>query len=409
VTDITKNLTELVGNRGFLNNKFISGDSNIVDGVVDPNEAVTGQWHVEVLQLAQKPGALSNGFPDRDTSEMGVGYIKFNTPDGVKEVYISGNNSTMDSVAQQINNANIGIRATVINDRSDKSAPFKLLVTGLQPGDDNQVEFPTVYMLDGDEDLYFDNAKKAQNAKVKLDGFEFELPDNVTKDLIPGVTVDLKQTAPGREIRVTVKEDLEVISGKVKTFVDTYNAALSFIQGQAKLSKGNDGKERLGPLGGDSMIRSVEQRLRRIILNPVYGVSSNIERINELGIEFNRNGTLNFSQDKFNAVLSKGPAQVSAFLRGDGFNTGFVSVLKREIGALTNGAFGPMANRKRGIQQRITQINDRIENKERQLVRKEEALRRQFADLETKMSRLQSQGAAVGGLGQMVGGPAKQG
>ncbi|HRO66565.1 MAG TPA: flagellar filament capping protein FliD, partial [Pseudobdellovibrionaceae bacterium] len=224
-----------------------------------------------------------------------------------------------------------------------------------------------------------------------------ELAENVVKDLIPGVTLDLKQAAPGREVRVTVKEDMEVISGKIKTFVDSYNAALSWIQGQNKLQKGQSGRESLGPLGGDSMLRNIENRLRRIIQSPQFGVESPITRVMELGIEFNRNGTLNFSQEKFNKTLATNPKGVAAFLRGDGFNTGFVPALKREIGMMTNGQFGAIAQRKKGLQDKIETMNRQIDNKERQLEKKEEHLRRKFSDLETKMSKLQQQGASLGG------------
>jgi flagellar hook-associated protein 2 len=398
ITDITKNLGELTGTKGFTNMKLTSGDPSIVDGTVDPQTAVTGQWQVEVMQLAQKPGAVSNGFPDADKTELGTGYLRVNSPEGRKDIYIDGGNSSLNAVAAKINSSNTGLRATVINDRANKETPFRLMITGLATGDDNQVEFPTVYMLDGDQDFFFESSKKAQNAKVKVDGFEFEVPDNMIKDIIPGITLDIKQAALGREVRVGVKEDLEVISGKIKGFVDAYNASLSFIQGQSKLQKGPDGKERLGPLGGDGMTRQIESRLRSIIQNPVRGTGSEITRLNELGIEFTRQGTLNFTAEKFNNSLQKNPIAVAQFLRGDGFATGFVPTVKREIGNMTNSAFGALGNRKRGIQQRIDSSNKRIETKERQLEKREDSLRKQFSDLESKMSKLQQQMSAVGGL-----------
>lgn len=403
VNDITKNLGELTSNQGFIDKKFLSGDPNVIDGQVDPQTAIPGEYSVEVVQLAQKPGAISNGFPDKNESQIGVGYIKFETPQGTKEVYIKGANSTLEGVAKQINAANLGLSAQVIEDRKDKENPYKLMISGLATGDDNQVTFPKLYLLDGDQDIYFDQSREARNAKVKVNGFEIELPDNKTTDLIPGVTLDLKAAAPGREIRMSVKENLEVITGKVKSFVDAYNAALEFIQKQSKI-QGSDGKNpRLGPLGGDGMLRSVENALRRVILNPQLGVETPIRRIGELGIEFNRNGTLNFSQDKFNKTLNANPQGVAAFFRGDGFNTGFVSGLKREIGNLVNGQFGVISNRKKGLQDRINQVNSRIETKERQLERKEEGLRKKFADLEQKMSDLNSQQARVAAMAAKPG------
>jgi flagellar hook-associated protein 2 len=404
VSEIPKSLQELVGTRGFQNNKLISGDPNILDGVVDPEAAVTGSWQVEVLQLAQKPGAVSNGFPDKNQTQIGTGYLKFRTTNGVKEVYINGNNSTLEGVANAITAAGYGLRASVIEDHKDRENPYKLLVSGLATGDDNQVEFPTIYLLDGDQDFVFEQSRPSQNAKVKVDGFEFEFAENTLKDVIPGVNLQLKQSAPGREISVTVKEDFEVISGKIKSFVDAYNGALGWIQGQAKLQKDKKGNERLGPLGGDGMIRSIESNLRRVILNPQLGVESSIKRIGELGIEFNRNGTLNFNQEKFNKMLTSNPKEVSAFLRGDGFQVGFIPTVRREVNNLLNGAVGPIAVRKRGINERIKSADQRIERKEVELEKKEESLRKKFSDLESKMSKLNAQGASLGGLAAAAGG-----
>ncbi|MGZ3748967.1 MAG: flagellar filament capping protein FliD, partial [Pseudobdellovibrionaceae bacterium] len=113
VNDITKNLGELTSTKGFSDKKLTSGDPNIVDGTLDPGLAVPGDYSLEVLQLAQKPSAISNGFPDKDKTQLGVGYIKFKTSEGLKEVYINGKNSTLTGVADQINAQDLGLRASV--------------------------------------------------------------------------------------------------------------------------------------------------------------------------------------------------------------------------------------------------------------------------------------------------------
>lgn len=404
---IPKTLGELMGTRGFQANKLLSGDPTIINGTVDPDNVLTGTWAVEVERLAHKPGALTSGFEDKDKTQMGTGYIRFFTTEGKKEVYINSSNNTLEGIANAINNSGNGLKANILNDRSQKDAPFKLLVTGLATGDDNQVEFPVVYMLDGDSDFSFDQTREAQNAKVKIDGFAIEVPENTISDIIPGVNLELKQSAPGKEVMISVKEDSEVISGKIKEFVDAYNAVLSFIQGQNKLQKDKAGRERLGPLGGDGLTRSLENTMRRLIINPQYGTNSSISRIIELGIEFSRGGTLNFSLEKFQAKLVADPKGVAGFLRGDGFQTGFVPTLKRELANLVNANFGPIGIRKKGLSDKIKNIDQRIETKEKQLEKKEESLRRKFSDLESKMSKLQSQGAAVGGMAGGMAGPAK--
>lgn len=403
INDITKHLSELTSTRGFLDKKLTSGDPNIVDGSLDPNNAVPGDYNIEVLQLAEKPSAISNGFPDRNKTQMGVGYIKFETNEGTKEVYINGTNSTLDGVANQINAANVGLRATVVEDRKDKEYSWRLIVSGLATGEDKQIEFPKIYMLDGDQDMYFDQSKPAQNAKIKVDGFEIELPENKVNDLFPGVALELKQAAPGKNIRLNVKENLEVISGKIKSFVDAYNAALGFIQGQHKLTTNNGKNPTMGPLGGDGLLRSVESRLRSVITRPKVAAGTPIKLLNEIGIEFNRNGTLDFKQDKFNKVLQGNPAGVAAFFRGDGFSTGFVQEVKAAVTTLVNPQFGPVGTRKKTMSDKITQINKRIDDKEKQLEKKEDSLRKKFANLEQKMSALQQQMGSVAAMGQKQG------
>jgi flagellar hook-associated protein 2 len=397
---ITGSIGGLASARGFSDMKLNSGDTNVVQGAVDPNAAVNGNWNIEVDALAQKAAAITNGFPDKDKTQVGVGYFRFTTPQGDKEVYINGSNNTLQGVADTITRSGIGVKASVLNDRSTPDAPFKLMVTGDDVGGDHQITYPTLYFLDGDQDLYFDQQREAKNGKVKVDGFEFEVGDNKVTDVIPGVTLELKQATPGRTVNVSVKEDKEVVTGKVKTFVDSVNGVLAFIQQQNALSKESDTTQ---TLGGDSILRSVENRLRSLVQNPQLGLGTDVTRLNQIGIVFTRAGVLEYDEKKFNNALAANPASVQKFLAGDGFSTGFIPSLKREVGVLVSTSFGPVAIRKKALQDKISQMDQQIENKQRQLAKKEEMLRNKFARLEETMSRLKGQGSAIGGIGQGQG------
>ncbi len=395
VQDIRKNLGELANTRGFTDVKLTSGDQNVVSGTVDPAAYQPGSWNVEVVQLAQKAAAMTNGFPDKDKTEIGVGYFRFSTAEGSKDVYVNGSNNTLEGAAKAINNAKVGVRATVINDRKEADAPWKLVLSSDGVGSDRSVDYPRLYFLDGDQDIYFGGHQEAKNGIVKVDGFEFEIGDNVLKDIIPGVTLELKQAAPGRSVNLTVKEDLEVVSGKIKGFVDSMNGVLSFIQAQNKLDKSTDTSK---TLGGDSMVRTVESRIRQLVQSPQYGIKGEIKTLNQLGIQFNRTGTLDYDQKKFNAVLASRPDAVQEFFAGDGFQTGFIAAVRREVTNMTNPSFGPLSNRARGLKTQIEQMDQRIEQKERMLTRKEEQLRNKFARLEETMSKIKGQGAQVAAI-----------
>ncbi len=394
INDINKSLGTIIGTKGFVDKKLNSSFPEIVNGTLDPERADSGEWTLEVLQLAGKPSVVTGGLPDKDKTTMGVGYIKFDTLDGEKEVYINEDNSTLEKIAAQINGANIGIRAVIVNDRSDKTDSYKLEIAGLKTGDDNEVKFPVVYFLDGESDFQFTGTTKAQNAKYKLDGHEFEASENMITDLIPGVTLDLKKAVPNQPIRLNITENYDVISGKLKSFVDSYNAALGFVQNQNKLAPDKNGNSRLGPLGGDSMLRMTESRLREIIQD-VQHTNSKFSRVIQLGVEFNRNGTLNFNQDKFTKIVNSEPLEVVEFLKGDLSTTGFITNMKKRLGSITDPQTGPVSTRKKSMQDRMRQIDKRIDSKEKSLEKRETQLRNQFAKMEEAMSKIQTQGAAA--------------
>ncbi len=399
ISDIGKNISSLIGRNGFVDKKFNSGFPDIINGTLDPEKAEPGEWTLEVVQLATKPSVSSNGFPDKDETKIGTGYIRFLNNEGEqKEVYIDEDNSTLQGVVDKINSSNSGVRATLVNDRSDKTDSYKIELSGLKTGDDNQIEFPVVYMLDGRQDFQFVENNKAKNAIYKLDGHTYENADNMITDLLPGVTLDLKQAKPGQPIRVGISENYDIISDKVKSFVDSYNAALGFIQNQNKLVPGEKGGQaRLGPLGGDGMLRMTESRLRQIIQNPQQ-TNSEIQRIIELGIEFNRNGTLNFNQEKFKKILTADPQKVIQFMRGNLVDRGFIPQMNLGIKSLVDPSGGIVGSRKKNYQDRVNQIDKSIERKEKGLEKREEQLRRQFSEMETAMSKIQGQGNALAGI-----------
>ena len=396
LSSVRESIGTLASSRGFNDIKVISGDPDIIQGSADPSAGVSGNWNIEVLELAQKAAAVTNAYPDKDRTEIGVGYFQFETSDGNKEVYINGSNNTLEGAAAAINSAGVGVRAAVVHDPSDPEYTYRLMISDSETGSGHQINFPTLYFLDGDMDLYFENQLKAKSGVIKVDGLKFSINDNTVTEVIPGVTLEIKQTAPGRQVSVSVKEDQEIVSGKIDEFVKSTNEVLSFIQRQNNMDENTDTTK---TLGGDGLLRGIEDRFRRLIQNPQIGVKSPIKRLNQIGIEFNRNGTLDFDQKKFNAVLSKDPTAIQQFFVGDNLNIGFIPSLKNTLVTVTNSSFGPLALRKKSLQNNIRRIDTSIENKERMLVKKEANLRRKFANLEETMSRLKSQGGQLMAMG----------
>ena len=371
-TELTKNQTL----QGFRELKA-TFDTDLIDVTTDKNIAQTGAHQIEVLQLAQKSSAMSNGLEDPDEVYLGVGFFSYGPPDGTeKEIYIDSKNSSLRGLAKLINNSSDKMVARVINDGSDDDTPWRLLISFTESGDKNKITFPNFYLIDGEEDFSLESQRMAQDAKIKLDGFEIETSSNKIEDLIPGVTIELKKAVKGKEFTLNIAEDIEKTSDKVSIFVDQLNAILKFINNQNSIDAKTDTSK---TLGGDITLTTFESQLRSIIFKS-YPTRSGSLRLGDLGATFQRDGLLNFNQDTFESALSSNFSAVSEMLNGipqeNGSKTdGLVRDLSRTLDFSLRLPDGVITGRKKGIQNRIDGIDDQIEQRQRIIDRKEKISR----------------------------------
>lgn len=378
----------------------ISGDG--ITATVDKNIAEPGNYQIEVLQLAQKSSAISNGVEDKDKTYIGVGYLQYELPSGeTREVYIDQEHSSLTGVAKLINgDTDNGMKATVVNSGDGSDEPWKIIVTLDGTGDGQKATFPNLYLVDGEVDIWFDGERAAQDAKIKLDGFEIELPSNQTSDLIPGVSIDLKKAKPGDEMTLEIKEDTAKMTEKIDDLVNNINEVIKFIKEQNAMDETTDTSR---TLGGDITLQTLESRIRGTVFQ---GIKTDwgSKRIGDLGLTFQRNGTLELDKDKFQAALNENMKMVSQVVNGqytvdEGKINGFVDNLERLVSDAMKRPGGILSSRKEGLDSKIRQIDRRIATKERQIARKEENLKAKFARLEETISRIKTQGSGLAGMG----------
>lgn len=384
-----------------------STDDKIATGTADKALAEVGEHTLEVLQLASNATALSNRFPDKDKTRIGTGYFTFNGPDGeTKEVYVDNENATLEGVARLINSADVGMKASVVNDQADADSPYRLILTASGYGKDQNVEYPEFYFIDGDEDFFIEEEKAAGNAKIRYQGFELEAPANELKDLIAGVTLNLKGTTPeGKPLSVAIEQDVPKTTVKMKDIVGAINGVLGFIQEQNKMDAQTPGAK---TLGGDYSIRTAEQRLRSVIQQNFTGSfdgPSKIKILADMGIEFKKDGLLNFDEKKFGNALTANFEQTVKLLTGDANRPGFMTQLGSVLSSLTTPGTGVLINQKMTYQERVQRMDQDIQRKEKALEKKGELLKDKLAKIQGAFAKMQSQQGAVSGVGGGGGGP----
>ena len=410
VKNVGKNLATNANARSLRELKYETR-TDLIDVILDKNIANPGTYSLEVSQMAQKSTAMSSGFEDKDESYIGVGFIQYTLPNGEnKEIYIDSDNSSLSGIAKLINSdTENGMSAKVVNDGRGTDEPWRIIISIDGTGAEKTADFPYFYFIDGDQDFYLEEQRPAQNAIIKLDGFEIEIPTNTTTDLIPGATLDLKKAAPGEEFQLVITEDSQAVTEKVKELVASLNDVLSFIKQQNTLDANTDTTR---TLGGDITLQSLESRFRTAIFKDI-GTTYGPKRFGDLGVEFQRDGSVKLDDQKFEHLLSQNYDLVSQVLRGrfteDGEKEyGFMDYLTETTDRTLRRPDGLLQSRKNSLQSSIDQIDRRIVNKQRMINQKEKNLKMKFARLEGTISRIQRSGAGLASLGASSANPVQQ-
>ncbi len=402
-------------------NKFKELKAEMGDGAqfmsvsIDKEKANVGSWDVEVKELAERSSMISSGFSDPNKRVLGVGYINFTLPDGSKqEVYITQDEASLYGVANKINSMpESAVKATVLKDVTDSDKPYRLVVTAKKDGSENEVKFPQLYFVDGEEEFYIEKDKGAKNALMSVDGFEIELPGNDIPDFLQGVGVQLKQAKPGQKFTMSVKADYPKVIDKVKKSIEGINGVLEFINKQNQVNESSDTKN---TFAGDTSLQNIEFRLRNLMHEGFAShltseESFKIYHLSDLGIEFDKKGTLSLKEEKFQKALETDFEGVAEAVSGE---RGFFSQLKTVMDGYGDAGTGVLVSREKGIQDRIKQIDESISRKERNIEKKTESLTAQFSRLQGSISDMQRQqsylSASLGGGGggnpvsQLLGG-----
>lgn len=374
--------------------KATSSREDILTATADKEKAGFGSHNLEVLQLASPASAISNGFPDKDQTTVGTGYFSFTTASGdEREVFVDDANGTLEGLAGIINSAKLGVRAAVTQDMRDPENPFRLVLTHEGTGTPASVEYPVFYFIDGEEELYLELEKPATNAIVKYEGLEIEAPGNEIKDLIPGVTINLKGTSDaGRPTQLTIRQDIEKTKGKVKEFVEHVNSVFSFIEEQNR----TDENTPRGMLAGDYGIRFAQSRLQNALHDNYLEIEGKtIRAMSDIGIQFDKKSTLMFDEKKFENALAANYDEVVDLLAGDGRSYGVMPKVLQVLDTATRGKEGLLSAQEANARDRVRSLDKDIKEKEKRLDERTENLKQKLLKAQGAIANLERQTAGL--------------
>lgn len=357
-----------------------TSSSDYFTATVSQTAALNTSYQVDVVALAQVEKDYSDtGYASKTDQTFGAGTITINVNGTDQTVNItSGVNNSLDGIMQAINDAGIGVSASIIND-GDPTNPYRLTITGDNVGEALTITDDTVGLGT------FTESQTASQAHILLDGLDIYSSSNTITEAIPGVTLNLVKADATVSTTVSVALDNSSIKGKINAFATGYNDVISFISSQSTI-----GDTAGGVLGGDSGINSMKRHLQDW-LTTQFSNSGAFGSISELGLETQKDGTIKVNDTVLSAAIDTNIDSVVSLLTGPNGNDGIAATFQSYLDSQTSSTQGMLAGRKDNIDSGISRIDDRIAQMERRLAKREETMRKQFNAMEQLVSVMNAQ------------------
>ncbi|MEM1109312.1 MAG: flagellar filament capping protein FliD [Planctomycetota bacterium] len=315
---------------------------------------------------------------------------------------------TLEDVARKINDADVGVTASVINDGSP-GAPFRLSLTGDTAGTGGAFTLD-----DGGLGLEVNNIATAQDAVVFLGGDDpanalvVTSRSNTLDNLIEGASISLLATSDD-PVQITVSDDPESVTSAANAFVSSFNGLVDSIN---EFDSFNAETEERGLLLGDSAIARLRSSIFNAVIGSNAGLTGQFNSLAEVGIRVGSGARLQIDEEQFAAALASDPDGVRDLFTFQQFevdpDTGEETevVVAQGVGVeidqllerLTDSTDGVLERQVQILQDQIEINNDRIEQVNETIEDRRARLEREFVNLETTLAGLQDQQAALGRL-----------
>lgn len=324
------------------------GDTTIATATAGTG-AAQGNYALEVTNLAQVQKLVSAG-QTNSTAAIGTGAsttlsFDFGTiaggtltngtytgasfassGSGIKTVTLDNTNNSLSGIRDAINQANIGVTATIINDGS--ATPYRLALTTTSTGQASSMKIAVA----GDASLSsllsqdpanntgqaFSENLTAKNANFKIDGVAITKTTNTVTDAIQGVTLNLLKANIGTPTNIAITLNTAAINTSVTQFVKAYN---NINQNLKDATAYNATTKTAAILNGEASVRAIQTQIRNVLTVPVAGGVSPLTTLSQAGITVQKDGSLLIDNTKLQAAITANPTTISALFAAAGKTT----------------------------------------------------------------------------------------
>ena len=305
--------------------------------------ASAGTYSLQVNQLAQAQTLVTAG-QATSTGAIGVGTISFNfgtisggtatngkygtgtiftnSGSAAKTVTIDSSNNSITGIAAAINAANIGVTASIVNDGSN--TPYRLSLSSNNTGAANSMQISVsgdaalsnMLSQDPSGTQNLTETSAAQNAQFNLNGIAITSSTNTASNVISGVSLNLLSTST-TATTLSVNKNNAGATNAVNSFVSAYNTIATTIQ---QATAYDSSAKQAGPLQGQTSVLSIMSQMQQVLNQPIPGAPSAYSNLAQIGVSFQKDGTLSVDNTKLQAALTANPAAVSGMFASNGIS-----------------------------------------------------------------------------------------
>lgn len=372
------------------------------------NTAVAGTYNIEVKNLATGSKVASAAYTEGASKSITPGEMVITQGDKTYKITV-GDDATMQTVRDQINKelGASGISANIIAGKDGARLVLGSTTTGEKT--DLKVEGIPELKIDGTKSMASEGAGYieglAKDAVLTIDGLEVKSASNTVTDAISGMSLQLTgKSAVGVPTTVTVAANNDGLRTSVQGFVDAYNTLQRAITSLTSTSTDADGNLVLGSLTNDPTTRSLLSDVRGVLAE--VGAGDRLTSLSQLGINTQKDGTLEFNTTKFDAAMTdkKLGGEVQALF------TGTDGVFERMNKAIDpyNATDGSLATRKSNLDKTAKGLTDQQAALDRRTESLTESLTKKYVALDTALGKMKAQADQITSIFDAINAQAKK-
>lgn len=263
-------------------------------------------------------GAKSDGF--FSGTETVAGMRDLSSPAGASTISITDDaatsfnvsidlaNDSLTDIKDKINSAASGAGANttaqVVEETVDGETVKRLDISKASSFTDSNRVLETVGVLKGNRP---NQLQDGQDAQITVDTVSMTRETNTVDDAIDGLTLNLKNASSTESATVDVDRNAAAGVKAVKEMVSAYNKMAKFTN---KQFTPNAEGENDSPLSGSGTLRSMQRRVRSALLGTVNGGTGEYDRLFEVGVEIQTDGTFDVKDGKLSEAIENNPGDV---------------------------------------------------------------------------------------------------